>query len=359
MSDFSPTRLVGLDIVRGGAILAVLFAHGRYLMDAPDDYLFLTITGKFGVELFFVLSGFLIGAILIRACERELSSGSLLRFWTRRWLRTLPAYFAVLLFVWAVFGEVDIRYFFFLQDLLIGNWNILPVSWTLVIEEWFYLLFPPACFILWRFSPRWGFVTAATMLLLTSVVLMYQDYGSCAAATNPLRCFEIEIRKFTFRFTSLGMGAMLAWLHHRRDIRIWLRPHLVWLQLATWSIVAVVLLICADIILRHPGVLPVPLAFALFYPLMGVGSVMIVALMYVWEPSPPKIIGTFFTFMSVTSYSCYLWHLMINDYIGEAFPEWNQYLAVLVFLVASLLVGWLSYYAVEKPFLLLRDKLTR
>ncbi len=358
VSDFSPTRLIGLDLVRGGAILTVLFAHARFLTETPGDWLFLSISGKFGVELFFVLSGFLIGAILIRACEKELSFRSLWRFWTRRWLRTLPAYFGVLLFVWAAFGEVDILYFLFLQDLVIGNWDILPVSWTLVIEEWFYLLFPPTCFVLIYFMPRLGFVIAAALLLFSSLVLSFADYGACAADARPLICFENEIRKFTFRFTSLGMGAMLAYVHHRWDLHRLLMPHLYAMKWITAILVILVLGFCGDLVLNFPGnAVPVAWAFALFYPLMGIASVSLIALMYVWEPKPAHWVGVFFTFTSVTSYSCYLWHLILRDQVKLYMGDMNQFIAVGIFLVLSLIAGGISYKIVEQPFLRLRDRL--
>lgn len=357
MSDFSPTRLIGLDIVRGGAMTSVLFAHARFLMDKPGDFLFLSVTGKFGVELFFVLSGFLIGAILIRTGEKEISFSSLSRFWVRRWLRTLPAYFAVLIFVWLVFDKFDILYFVFLQDLVIGDWNILPVSWTLVIEEWFYLLFPPVCFILLLISARWGFLIAVLLLLLFSLVLSLGDYSACAASSKPLDCFENDIRKFTFRFTSLGMGAMLAYFHHRWDLRKSLRPHLVLLKQVTLIVNVAVLAFCGSVILNYPGFLSPAWSFALFYPLMGIASAFLITLMFVWEPLPPRKIAVFFSFTSVTSYSCYLWHLMLVDQARIHLTSLNPYFAALIFIVASILVGGISYILIEKPFLKLRDRL--
>jgi peptidoglycan/LPS O-acetylase OafA/YrhL len=357
MSDFAPTRLIGLDIVRGGAMTSVLFAHARFLMDVPNDFLFLSVTGKFGVELFFVLSGFLIGAILIRVCEREISFPSLFRFWVRRWLRTLPAYFAVLIFIWIVFNKINYLYFVFLQDLVIGNWDILPVSWTLVIEEWFYLLFPPICFVLLMLSARWGFLIAALMLLFSSLILSLGDYSACAADAKPLICFENDIRKFTFRFTSLGMGAMLAYTHHRWDLRETLRSRLSTLKIVTLIVNFLVLAFCANVILNYPGMLAPAWSFALFYPLMGIASVFLITLMFVWEPVPPRKVGIFFSFTSVTSYSCYLWHLMIVDQARIHLTSLNPYIAAFIFIVASIAVGGISYFLIEKPFLKIRDRM--
>ena len=246
---------------------------------------------------------------------------------------------------------------FFLQDLVLHSWDILPVSWTLVIEEWFYLLFPPTCFVLIYFSPRWGFVIAALMLLLTSVLLMFDDYVACAVANNSLDCFARDIRKYTFRFTSLGMGAMLAYVNHRWGLHELLSSRLTSMKWATFFIVGFVLLFCGDTILNYPGSVPVAWAFALFYPLMGLGSMFIVALMYVWEPKPAKGIANFFTYASVTSYSCYLWHMMINQQLKVWLGGWNQWLLVAIFLVLALAAGGLSYRIVEKPFLKIRDRL--
>src|SRR5262245_16100295 len=89
------TRVFGLDFLRALAILLVLVAHASFM--------FLPLThrleawwmlGHLGVELFFVLSGFLIGSILARQAEEvQFSVG---RFWARRWLRTLPNYYLFL-----------------------------------------------------------------------------------------------------------------------------------------------------------------------------------------------------------------------------------------------------------------------
>ena len=91
-------RVFGLDVMRAAAILIVVDAHATI---ALKDY----YSGAFwhhllpdGVELFFVLSGFLIGGILIRSYEKNggFDRDLLLNFWTRRWFRTLPAYYFVL-----------------------------------------------------------------------------------------------------------------------------------------------------------------------------------------------------------------------------------------------------------------------
>ena len=88
-------RILGLDVLRGLAILLVMVAHYTnnisfwYGLTPPPAVFF---TGDLGVDLFFALSGFLIGGILIDVLDRAPSWSSLWRFMLRRWLRTLPAY---------------------------------------------------------------------------------------------------------------------------------------------------------------------------------------------------------------------------------------------------------------------------
>src|SRR5438132_1337404 len=81
-------RNFGLDSARALAISAVLLSHGAILLPRFPAKPLLFNGGFFGVELFFVLSGFLIGSILIELLvnQAKISSGVLLNFWTRRWL---------------------------------------------------------------------------------------------------------------------------------------------------------------------------------------------------------------------------------------------------------------------------------
>ena len=89
-------RIFGLDVVRSLAILLVLITHSydgwNYLF--PSERWWYFYTGVIGVELFFVLSGFLIGGILIRILsESNLCFNDILQFLKRRWYRTIPNYF--------------------------------------------------------------------------------------------------------------------------------------------------------------------------------------------------------------------------------------------------------------------------
>jgi peptidoglycan/LPS O-acetylase OafA/YrhL len=145
-------RNLGLDLIRALAITLVLIAHEGGAISFWFGYTLphpLVATGFFGVELFFALSGFLIGGLLLDIIERDPSLAAWGRFMARRWLRTLPLYalwLAVLAIWWrpdgsrllylAMYGTLTQNFFW---PMPADNW--FGVSWSLSIEEWFYLLF--------------------------------------------------------------------------------------------------------------------------------------------------------------------------------------------------------------------------
>jgi peptidoglycan/LPS O-acetylase OafA/YrhL len=144
-------RVPGFDAARAAAISCVLICHFGIvfcLVPQVSPPLVLTLFGYFGVELFFVLSGYLIGSILIeiRAAGGGVRAGMV--FLVRRWMRTLPAYYAVL-FVVAAFGSVAVsgwQLFDYVSLTQNFAWamrapDFFAVSWSLTIEEWFYVLF--------------------------------------------------------------------------------------------------------------------------------------------------------------------------------------------------------------------------
>ncbi|MFI5142268.1 MAG: acyltransferase family protein, partial [Bacteroidia bacterium] len=140
-------RNLGLDIVRSLAIVLVMLAHSGF-----PNYFGIKF-GELGVEIFFVLSGFLIGRILIQDFSLPSNTKTIIRFWSRRWFRTLPMYYLVIIFTFVVIdhslGWKVLVYFFFLQNNFVGI-SLMPISWSLVIEEWFYITVPILFFIFFR-----------------------------------------------------------------------------------------------------------------------------------------------------------------------------------------------------------------
>ena len=142
-------RLFGLDLVRAIAILLVLQVHigfyglRFYGLTLPP---LMGLLGDLGVELFFVLSGFLIGALLLEISERSPTLQGWLRFMLRRWMRTVPLYVLWTLSLLILYSHRPfplLAYLTFTQNFAwpMPQNSPFPVSWSLTVEEWFYLLF--------------------------------------------------------------------------------------------------------------------------------------------------------------------------------------------------------------------------
>ena len=153
-------HVYGLDLMRAVAIALVVFQHAALFFHICYGFpVIWTKTGTFGVSLFFALSGFLIGGILLDMGDSLGDFGAAARFWLRRALRTLPNYFLFILVnvaFWHLFQRergypspypLLPRYVFFLQNFSPNQAWFFPESWSLSVEEWFYLLFPLGLFL--------------------------------------------------------------------------------------------------------------------------------------------------------------------------------------------------------------------
>ena len=146
-------RNYGLDIIRSIAILLVVVSHCTYFLEIESDnpmILILRILGAVGVDLFFLLSGFLIGGILLKLIENnQIQFSNLIIFWKRRWFRTLPNYFLILivniiivLLLQDDLPENILLFFLFLQNITSSHPDFFTEAWSLSIEEYAYLILP-------------------------------------------------------------------------------------------------------------------------------------------------------------------------------------------------------------------------
>lgn len=236
-------RVFGLDLLRACAISAVYLAHGAGMV-MPHLSWWTGLIGHFGfygVELFFVLSGFLIGGILIRTGERLRESDELLAFYLRRWFRTLPLFFlfvpvnviidAAVSHHYLTAGEI-ITHALFLRNLTGFHLTFFGESWSLAVEEWFYLLFPFALWLGLRATRRFDFVLLAVALAF----FLFSNIGRIFSAPLPQATWTQWQREAVFfRFDALMLGVFAAWLAMRRA--------LTWRKWAPLSAVAGVVLL--------------------------------------------------------------------------------------------------------------------
>ena len=186
--ELDTKRIFGLDLLRAFAILFVVLGHGAHLLPEKAKQFIFSLPFPDGVSVFFVLSGFLIGGILIKVIENEQPSlKTLINFWTRRWLRTLPAYYLiliVLIFLSILFVDgfsffKVLNYFIFSQNFNTPHPHFFIEAWSLSIEEWFYLLTPTFIFVLvgiFKFKPRNAVLTCIAVVITATVIIRYYRY---------------------------------------------------------------------------------------------------------------------------------------------------------------------------------------
>ena len=204
-----PAHLPALDGLRGVAVLLVILYHslGEIRTASVGD---LFQAGWAGVDLFFVLSGFLITRILLQTRER----GAYFRtFYVRRALRIWPLYFLLLAFAFGVMGRLlpamafDSErypwtiYALYLQNLWLPDFGPAPlnVTWSLAIEEQFYLVWPLLVFFL---RPGQLRVLLWACVLLSPVA----RYAALREGISPYLVYTFPL----FRLDGLALGGLLA-----------------------------------------------------------------------------------------------------------------------------------------------------
>jgi peptidoglycan/LPS O-acetylase OafA/YrhL len=134
--------------------------------------------GGYGVDLFFVLSGWLLGGILLKEITKT-GTLDLVHFYRKRWLRTLPCYYAVLIATLlqralsGKFNAVDLSYAGFLQTYTFSSLPFLTISWSLCVEEHFYLIIAPCLLLLRRSRASIGIM----LLIMIAVPFAFRAFG--------------------------------------------------------------------------------------------------------------------------------------------------------------------------------------
>lgn len=214
-------RIIGLDVIRSMAILWVIYLHGAYLVPAEHYNWYSRLNvGIDGVSVFFVLSGFLIGRILIRNFEDPFGMKEIGHFIARRWFRTLPAYLIVLttlsLYATIVLTEPGWKdlapYFIFVQNIATPNPIFFREAWSLSIEEWFYIILPILLFILNFFIKNKKRVMLLGALILILIPLAFRIW----TYTPFLALSKIGSEKFCllYRADAIGFGVIGAWINY-------------------------------------------------------------------------------------------------------------------------------------------------
>ena len=294
-----------------------------------------------GVDLFFVLSGYLITGILLRDRERLSFGQTLKRFYVRRAERILPAYALCLLLI-ALFMRMNWHrlwpfYAFFLQNVpYAAGWiggNALVPLWSLAVEQHFYLVWPPLVFFLPR---RW--LAWSMLALLLGVPILRGVCTHLFAHPEPIYCLT------PFRIDAMAAGALAAlWLPHCRPVQA--------IRGAQVSMALGVLLYVALGV--HPWFRR-PANTVAFNSLAYSLNILVLGGLFVWVCSVET--GAVYRFFASApmrglgriSYTFYLLHVLVLEHVHNWFgPSFAPPVAFCL----TVGVAIVSWFALERPIL--------
>ena len=364
MKTTLPTaRNHGLDTLRALAIVLVVLHHYVLFVSGRSTFGWLGDIGWVGVDLFFALSGYLIGNQIFTA-QRSTRAFSLKRFYARRLLRTLPAFYAVLAlyYLWPGFraGSPLLPVWQFLT--FTQNFNLQPGTafshaWSLCIEEQFYMVLPALALLVAACSRslRWAWVLIAGAFVAGAMIrfLLWNRYVGDSADGGSGYFKTIYYSTFC-RLDELVAGVALALLKNFHPRR--------WRMLTSHGN-----------LLLAAGIAVSALAFWLFlakrkelevtvvgFPLLALGfSLLIVAalsgqslLRSTRVPGAGRL--------ALWSYAIYLTHkqfcILARDPLEKLGYGPESLVAIVAMMALSVLTGWVLYRCVERPFMALRER---
>src|SRR6186997_1060375 len=347
-------RQPGLDLLRALAIILVVVYHaalfGFKLPGRVDRF------GWIGVDLFFVLSGYLIGGRLLASLARD-QRIKLGRFFTRRALRIMPAYFVVLaiyflLPAWREYPEMSQPLWKFLvsvQNIGLRGGTAFSHAWSLAVEDQFYLLLP----LVLLFVKRWR---RATLIIPCLIVLGGVILRTILAKQNltdtgvSFRGFQTWIYYPTWtRLDPLVFGVGLAAIEKfRPQLWQWLMNSARWLLLVALGFIVYALFLSEG---EHLSVT----ATVWQFPLIALG--MAVLLICAVSPRLPldRIVVPGAAFIASIAYSTYLVQKLVIHFVAEFLTEHEIALTslsgLLLVEICVYAAGALLFFAIERPFL--------
>jgi peptidoglycan/LPS O-acetylase OafA/YrhL len=352
-------HVYGLDLIRAAAITLVVYQHGAlffYLCyGAP---LIWTKVGTIGVTLFFALSGFLIGGILLDLGESLRDRQVAVRFWLRRALRTLPNYYLFILInvgYWYAFQRprgypspfpLLPRYVFFLQNFARGKTWFLSESWSLSVEEWFYLLFPLGLFAGLRLL-RMPFIRIFWVLTGTMVAIPVL----LRAATLTQEDWALGITKVViYRPDSIAMGLAAVGLSRRFPDA--------WSRLRIPGAIGGVAILAASLLYMGLGDPDHSFLARIFLPfIQPVGSVLLLPWASTCTHIGGRLIAVPVRRIAQWSYSLYLVNLIISSTVLSHMQfHYGTTVGIISYVAACLVSSAAIYYCFEAPILRWRDR---
>ena len=324
-----------IDGLRALAVVSVILFHAGFELFSG---------GFVGVDVLFVISGYLITTILIKDIENK--RFSLIYFYERRARRILPALFVMLLITYLVsffiflpgahkvVGQYTVASILSLANILLylkGNdyfgletgSNPLFHTWSLGVEEQFYIFFPIIFLIIFSFAKK------RLIWLIFSLALLSFCFSEFVSRSNPTANFYLPHT----RAWELLAGSIAAFIVRKEGVN----------SNNSYALLGIAAIIFS--IVFYGEATPFPSAYSLI-PVLGT----VLIILYSGESTVTAGVlrNKYFVSIGLVSYSAYLWHLPLQIFIAYFFA--SSALTIFCYFVSLMLFSYLSYRFIEKPF---------
>ncbi len=359
-----PSKLYGLDHLRALAILLVLVFH--YLsFGHPQWATIFTNIGWTGVDLFFVLSGFLIASQLFAQIKNG-KTISLKTFFLKRLFRIIPAYLFIVAIYFCIpfFRERESlpplwRFLTFTQNLGLdrGNHGTFSHAWSLCVEEHFYLFLPIILLILQLSNSFKKAYWIIIILFIAGFAIRYYSWHSLYLPNSDSNTDVDYWAMYSYyptynRLDGLLIGVSIAAVYQFLPA-LWQRisKYGNWLILIGIIILALCFQYCSTLYEYNTSIYGYTL-ISVGYGFMVAGALSPVSFLYKWKSGITTLIATL-------SYGMYLSHKGIIHMTQVIFGDWgidkNSSLMFLICVLLSIAFAWLLHLIIEKPFMKWRD----
>ena len=337
-------RYSNIDQLRFIAALTVAMSH--LIISANGSNLNLEILSSISVEVFFIISGFVLAPQILKVAKSK-NIDNYKIFLIRRWYRTIPLYILSLTLTSIILGQIFsfdfLKYLFFIQNFfkIIVELDYFSISWSLSVEEWFYLIFPFFLFIFfkfYKFDDRKLIMSASILFIFLILLIRFinineDEWGSSVR------------RVVLFRLDSIVFGFILYFYKDKIIDNFFNKVWLLTSIIVTAIIVFKILEINASKNIIFYKII--------FHYVVALWGLLMVLFFYMIDKTIEKnYLIKLNLFLGKISYSIYLFHLLII-YIISLF-NLSIILTIFLFLFIQIFVSYLLYFYFEKPILELR-----
>jgi peptidoglycan/LPS O-acetylase OafA/YrhL len=362
-------RIFGLDLMRAVAIVFVVCSHAVWIFPYTKNVItdLMSLAGVIGVEIFFVLSGFLIGRLIYNLfMSSEFTRKDITYFWVRRWFRTLPNYYLILVFnvLLALYLGISLpgnlwQYFFFMQNF---SWEM-PLffgeSWSLPIEEFAYIIGPLLLYLILFLKlkinkPRLFLIITIVILVFFLITKMLYNLNH---SETDMIFWNVNLKALTiYRIDAIYYGVLAAYISLVKP-DFWKRFKGVFLIIGIGLFLGLNFIIPTQKIFieTHPFFWNV-----LYLPINSIAIAFVLPFLSQMK-SAPKLIVVPITIISLISYSIYLIHysvvmqLMKHFFPTEGLSTSNLMIYLSIYVIITVIGSYALYVFFERPMTNLRD----